>query len=80
MSTLNRIKTTLVQHAACEVDKLSIGDMACADDMLWERIETDNRIFAIECLIAKDDAQYQSLIEFLYEQLKELNVKLTIKI
>ena len=80
MSMIRDIQVTMVQHANCELDKLAIGELRCANDMLWERIETENRVYALRKLIAKGDAQYATLIDFLYEQIKELNVKLTTKI
>jgi len=41
-----------------------------------ERIEASNRLRAMKCLIATGDSQYDSLISFLYEQLKEMSTKL----
>ena len=80
MSTLSNIKKSLISHAICEIEQLRQGNTDCANNMLFERIEIENRIFAIECLIAEDNSEYESLISFIFEHIKELSNKLTIKI
>lgn len=80
MSTVSKINTTLVQNAVCEIQLLKQGNLSCANDMLVTRIECENRIQAMQCLIDTGDSQYNDLVSFLYEQIKELSNKLTIKI
>ena len=79
MSIINDIKIKMVDHAICEINQLKKGEISCANKMLTERIEETNRIYAMECLIATNDSDYDSLIEFLYEQIKEMSTKLILK-
>jgi hypothetical protein len=77
MSTaVNSIEIKLVDHAVCEISKLRKGEINCANRMMMERIEASNRLRAMKCLMATGDSQYNSLISFLYEQLKEMSTKL----
>lgn len=77
MSTaVNSIEIKLVDHVICEIGKLRKGEIDCANRMMMERIEASNRLRAMKCLIASGDSQYDSLISFLYEQLKEMSTKL----
>jgi hypothetical protein len=77
MSTpVNSIEIKLVNHVICEIKQLRKGEIDCANRMMMERIEASNRLRAMKCLIATGDSQYDSLISFLYEQLKEMSTKL----
>ena len=81
MSTaVKHIEAQFVDHTVCEINQLKRGEIDCANRMLMERIEAKNRLRAMNCLIATGDSQYQQLIEFLYEQIKEMSTKLTTKI
>ena len=77
MSTpVNSIEIKLVNHVICEIKQLRKGEIDCANRMMMERIEASNRLRAMKCLMATGDSQYDSLISFLYEQLKEMSTKL----
>lgn len=81
MSTpINSLKIRLVDSTVCEIRLLKKGEIKCADQLLKERIEATNRLEAMNCLIATGDSQYNDLISYLYEQLKEMATKLTTKI
>jgi len=72
-------KIRLVKNVICEINCLKEGNIKCADQMLQFREEAYNRIWAMECLIAEDDSTLQPIIEYMYEQIKELTLKLIIK-
>ena len=76
MSIVNSINVKLVNHVICEINQLKKGEIACANRMLTERIELSNRFEAMNCLIATGDSQYDDLISFLYEQIKEMSSKI----
>lgn len=80
MSTLNSIEIRIVDHMVCEIEAIKMGEIACANKMLIERIEAMNRLFSLECLIDFDDSEYDSLITYIFEQLKEMTTKLNISI
>lgn len=81
MSTpVRSIEIKLVDHVICEINQLRKGEIDCANRMMMERIEASNRLRAMKCLIATEDSQYDSLISFLYEQLKEMNTKLILNL
>ena len=77
MSTpVKSIERKLVDHVICEIKQLRKGEIDLANRMMMERIEASNRLRAMKCLMATGDSQYDSLIGFLYEQLKEISTKL----
>ena len=80
MSTHSDFDIRLVDHTVCEIDTLKKGEISCANDMLKYRIETKNRLRAMDCLVELNDSSYDSIIKYLYEQVKELILKLTINI
>jgi len=79
MSIVSDIKTKMVDHMVCEINQLRKGEISCANKMLVERIEEMDRIYAMECLIATGDSTYDSLISYIYEQVKEMSTKLILK-
>jgi len=79
MSIISDIKTKMVDHMVCEIAQLKKGEISCANQMLIERIEEMDRIYAMECLIATGDSTYDSLIKYIYEQVKEMSTKLILK-
>jgi len=79
MSIISDIKTKMVDHMVCEITQLKRGEISCANQMLIERIEEMDRIYAMECLIATGDSTYDTLIEYIYEQVKEMSTKLILK-
>jgi hypothetical protein len=79
MSIVSDIKIKMVNHMVCEITQLKRGEISCANKMLTERIEEMDRIFAMECLIATGDSTYNSLIKYIYEQIKEMSTKLILK-
>jgi len=79
MSIISDIEIKMADHMVCEIAQLKKGEISCANKMLVERIEEMDRIRAMECLIATGDSTYDSLIKFLYEQIKEMSTKLILK-
>lgn len=79
MSTITNLEARFVQHAVCEINMLKKGEIDLANQMLKERIEAENRLRAMKCLIAENDSQYDDLRNYLYEQLKEMANKLIIE-
>ena len=69
-----------VDHMVCEIGKLKKGEISCANRMLLERMEAMDRQYAMDCLIAKNDHQYNDLISYIYEQVKEMTTKLILTI
>ena len=71
-------KIRLVQNVICEINCLKQGDIECADKMLRVREEAYDRIWAMECLIAENDSSLQEIIDYMYEQIKEITLNLII--
>lgn len=80
MSTLSNIEIRLVDHMVCEIATIKKGEIACANQMLIERIEAMNRLFAMECLIDTGDSDYDETISYIFEQIKEMVTKLNVSI
>lgn len=78
MNTLNSLEIRLIDHMVCEVRTIKKGEIACANQMLIERMEAMNRLNAMQCLIAEDDSEYTELIEYIFQQTKEMVTKLQI--
>ena len=78
--SLSSNKTRIIQSVLCEIDYIKQGDLSCADNMLKERVEVMDRIWAMESLHAEDNSDYDSLIFFLNQQINELTLALTITI
>lgn len=78
MSTTANFDIQIVDHMVCEIAEIKKGNIECANKMLIQRTEAMDRIWAMECLIAKDDNEYNTLIKYIYEQIKELVSKLII--
>jgi hypothetical protein len=70
-ANLDDYKSELVQSVDCEIEMLQQGDLKCANKMLKYRYEAMLRVFIIECLLDQDDYD-QSLVNYLYEVVKEL--------
>lgn len=79
MSFLNN-KSRVVQSVLCEIDQLRLGNLDCANNLLQERIEVMDRMWAFQCIKAENDDSYDSLLFYLDQQIKELTLALTIKI
>lgn len=65
----------MVEHAVCEIGKLKKGEVSNANQMLIERMENMNRLWALQCLIDQDDSDNDDIISYLYEQIKEITSK-----
>lgn len=73
MSTnLDLYKSEMVQSVSCEIDMLKLGNLKCANQMLRFRYEAHLRIFIIECLLDYVDDYDTAMVNYLYEQAKEL--------
>ena len=79
MSTVS-FDRQIVDHMVCEIQMIRKGEIECANKMLTQRIEAMDRIWAMECLIAKDDSEYDEIISYIYEQIKEIVSKLIITV
>lgn len=73
---LSEAKSLAVQTITCELDMLQMGDFECADMMLKYRKAAMLRIFIIECL-NDDYATNMTVINYLFEQVKELLIMIT---
>lgn len=69
--TLQDYKSELVQTTTCEINMIKKGNLSCADKVLKVRRGAMIRVFIIECLEA-DNSTDTSLINYLYEQVKEM--------
>ncbi len=78
MNTLNGLEIRLVDHMVCEIHTIKKGEVLCADRMLTERMEAMNRLSAMQCLISANDSEYAELIEYIFQQTKEIVSKLQI--
>lgn len=78
MNTLNALEIRLIGHMVCEIDTIKKGEISCANQMLIERMEAMNRLNAMECLIAEDDSEYAEVIDYIFQQTREMVSKLQI--
>ena len=74
---LSEAKSMLAQSILCEIDLLQMGQMDCANQMLQYRQAAHLRIYIVECLLDDYPAQNKALVEYLYEQVKELSLMIT---
>lgn len=75
---LNEAKSMVAQSVVCELDMLQMGEMDCATKMLNYRHSAQLRLYIIECLIDDYPAQNKAVVEYLFEQVKELILMITL--
>lgn len=75
---LNEAKSMVAQSVVCELDMLQMGEMDCATKMLNYRHSAQLRLYIIECLIDNYPAQNKAVVEYLFEQVKELILMITL--
>lgn len=68
----------VAQSVVCELDMLQMGEMDCATKMLNYRHSAQLRLYIIECLIDNYPAQNKAVVEYLFEQVKELILMITL--
>lgn len=68
----------VAQSVVCELDMLQMGEMDCATKMLNYRHSAQLRLYIIECLIDDYPAQNKAVVEYLFEQVKELILMITL--
>jgi hypothetical protein len=80
MSALSDYKIELAQTVLCEIGLLKRGNIHCANKLLTFRHDAAIRIYMIDCMLAEDDGyeNYKEIIDYLYEQVKELTRMITI--
>jgi len=69
---INELKSLLVNTIYCELNYIQLANMDCANKMLQYRQGIHLRMYIIDCLIDTYPAQNKALIEYLFEQCKEL--------
>ena len=74
---LSEAKSQLVQSISCELDMLEMGNLDCANKMLQYRQAAHIRIYIIDCLLDDYPDQNKTLIEYLFEQVKEIVLMIT---
>ncbi len=74
---LSDAKSMLAQSVTCELDMLQSGNLDCADMMLNYRHSAQLRLYIIECLINDYPASNKAIVEYLFEQVKELVIMIT---
>jgi hypothetical protein len=74
---LNDAKSMLAQSVICELDMLQSGNLKCADMMLNFRHSAQLRLYIIECLIDDYPTTNKAIVEYLFEQVKELVIMIT---
>ena len=75
--SLSNYKSELAQNVTCEIGKLQKGELECPNKMVYLRHGAYIRVYMIECLNT-DYATYHEVIDYLYEQVKEITRFLTI--
>lgn len=71
---LQEAKSMLAQSMLCELDMIQMGDLDCADIMLNYRHSAQLRLYIVECLLCEYPESNKAVVEYLFEQVKELNV------
>jgi len=79
MSTTAKYEIRFVDNMVCEINTLKKGEVSCANKILFQRIEAMDRLDAMQCLIEANDSSYDDIIDYLFQQVKEMALKLTIK-
>lgn len=74
---LSNAKSMLAQSVTCELDMLQSGNLDCADMMLNFRHSAQLRLYIIECLINDYPTSNKAIVEYLFEQVKELVIMIT---
>jgi hypothetical protein len=69
---LTNAKSMLVQTITCELDMLQQGNVDCANRMLAVREAAMVRAYMVECMIADDPVTFKPVIDYLFEQVKEM--------
>lgn len=69
---LSEAKSMLVQTVNCEIDLLQRGEIDCANRMLAVREAAALRVYMIECMTIDDPTTYRQVINYLFEQVKEM--------
>lgn len=69
---MQEAKSLMAQSVVCELNLLQMGHIECADIMLKYRDSAELRAYIVECLLSDYPAQNKELVEYLFEQIKEL--------
>ena len=64
----------IAQSILCELDMIQMGNLDCANIMLNYRHSAQLRLYIIECLLCEYPEVNKNIVEFLFEQAKELIV------
>ena len=74
---LSEAKSMMAQSVICELDLLESGNLACADLMLNYRHSAQLRTYIIECLLSDYPESNKAVVDYLFEQVKELVLMIT---
>jgi hypothetical protein len=75
---LSEVKSLLVNTIYCEIDFLQKANFDCANQMLQYRQAIHLRMYIIDCLLDTYPAENKALVEYLFEQCKELIQMMTL--
>ena len=74
---LTEAKSLIAQSVTCELDLIQMGELECADLMLNYRHGAQLRVYMIQCLIDDYPESNKEIVEYLFEQVKELILMIT---
>jgi len=74
---LQEAKSLLAQSVVCELDMLQMGHIQCADQLLKYRDAAELRAYIVECLLDDYPTENKTIVEYLFEQVKELCLMIT---
>ena len=74
------LQVKFVDHIVCEIGRLKKGEITCANRMLLERVHAMDKYDAMMCLIEAGGTSNNTLISYLYKQVKEITTKLILTI
>jgi hypothetical protein len=75
---LSEVKSLLVNTIYCEIDALQKGNIGCANITLQYRQAIHLRMYIIDCLLDTYPTENKALVEYLFEQCKELIQMMTL--
>jgi len=75
---LTELKSLMAQSTVCEIDMLKKNNIDCANKMLMYRHSAQLRAYIVGCLLDDYPGQNKALVEFLFEQIKELTLMITL--
>lgn len=75
---LAEAQSLIAQSTVCEINLLKLGKIDCANQMLRYRHSAQLRAYIVECLLADYPGQNKELVEYLFEEIKQLVIMITL--